>query len=172
MPSPPSGLDVADPASRGADARLRAEIVALLRGGNAHVTTEAAIDGLPPDRVNDRPDGRPHSLWDLVYHLWFTQHDILVFCLNPDYAERAWPDDYWPTAEATLASWADTTQALRSDRDRLIGLAETGDLTAELGHAPGYTLLRELLLAADHTAYHVGQIVSLRRRLGLWPPSA
>lgn len=163
MPAPPSGLDAGD--------RLRHEIAALLRGGNAHVG-HGALDGIPPDRVNERVDGLPHSLWDLVYHIWFAQHDILVFTLRPDAPTHDWPADYWPDHDATPEAWADTVRAIGSDRDRLLGLAETGDLTAELPHAPGYTLLRELLLAADHTSHHLGQIVSLRRQLGLWPPDA
>lgn len=161
MPAPSAGL--------GADARLRAELVALLRGGNAHVTAEAALDGIPTDRINERVDGLPHSLWDLVYHLWFTQHDILVFTLRADAPAHAWPDAYWPATDGTPESWADTSQAFLTDRDRLVGLAEEGDLTTEFDHAPGYTLLREVLLAADHTSHHLGQVVALRRQLGLWP---
>lgn len=164
MPAPPSGLD--------ADARLRHELVGLLRGGNAHVPTEHALAGVPPDRANERADGMPHSLWDLLWHLHYTQADILDFCQNADYHERAWPDSYWPDGEAGGGDWERVRADFLADLERLVRLAETGDLTAELPHAPGYTLLREVLLAADHTGHHAGQIVSLRRALGLWPPDA
>ncbi len=152
------------------NARLRAELVALLRGGNAHLPTADALAGIPFERVNERTGGLPYSLWELAYHLWFTQHDILVFVQNPDYEGHAWPDAYWPDGDATPTSWADTTRAFCSDLDRLVALVEdeATDLFAELAWAPGYTLLRQALLAADHNAHHLGQIVALRRMLGLW----
>ena len=160
MPTPEPGLDP--------NARLRAELVALLRGGNAHVAPADALGGIPFERIHEQPDGVPYSLWELVYHLWFTQHDILVFVQNSDYQGHTWPDDYWPAGDATPTAWADTCAAFHADLDRLVALVEDGHLFAELGHAPGYTLLREVLLAADHTAHHLGQIVVLRRALGLW----
>ncbi len=152
------------------DARLRAEVVALLRGGNAHLPPESVLDGIPFERVGERVDGLPYALWELVYHLWFTQHDILVFSLNPDYAGHRWPDAYWPAAEATPESWADTRQAFLDDLEKLVRLVESEatDLLAELDHTPGYTLLREALLAADHNAHHLGEVIALRRLLGLW----
>jgi hypothetical protein len=152
------------------DARLRAEVVALLRGGNAHAPADAVLDGIPPERINEHVDGLPYSLWELVYHLWFTQHDILVFSINPDYEDRDWPGDYWPAAEGTPESWADTVQAFHDDLAKLVRLVESTetDLLAEFDHAPGYTLLREALLAADHNAHHLGEVIVLRRLLGLW----
>ena len=152
------------------DARLRAELVALLRGGNAHVPTASVLNDLPFEAVNERVEGLPYSIWELVYHLWFTQHDILVFCLNPEYEGHAWPDAYWPDAEATPEAWADTRQALLDDLEKLVRLVESTetDLLAEFDHAPGYTLLREAMLAADHNAHHLGEVIVLRRLLGLW----
>ena len=163
MPKPKTGLTAAD--------RLRAEAVALLRGGNAHAPAEAVLDGVPFDRANERLEGLPYSLWDLVYHLWFTQHDILVFCLNPDYEDHDWPAAYWPNAPATETAWNDTRQAFFDDLDKLVRLVESEetDLFAELDGKPGYTLFREVLLAADHNAHHLGQIITLRRLMGLWP---
>ena len=164
MPAPPTGL--------APDARLRHELVALLRGRQAHVGTAEALRGVPPDRVNDRVDGFPHSLWDLLEHLRIAQADILEFATDADYVSKAWPDDYWPAADAALGDWAAALDAFLSDLDALATLAETGDLYAELGHAPGYTLLRQVMLAADHNSHHLGQVVQLRRELGLWPPDA
>lgn len=149
------------------DARLRAELVALLRGRNAHVDATRALANIHASRVNDRVEGVPHSLWDLLEHLRVTQADILEFC-RPGYADKSWPDDYWPSAPASASDWQPAHEAFFSDLDALIELAETGDLYAEFDWAPGYTLLREILLAADHTSHHLGQIVMLRRQLGLW----
>lgn len=164
MPRPEPGL--------APNARLRAELVALLRGGNAHLPTADTLDGIPFERANERPGGLPYSLWELAYHLWFTQHDILVFVQNPDYPGAEWPSDYWPETDATPEAWDNTCQAFRSDLDRLVALVEdeATDLLAELAWAPGYTLLREVLLAADHNAHHLGEVIVLRRLLGIWEP--
>ena len=162
MPPPPSGLD--------ADQRLRHELAALLCGRQAHVDAATALGGVPPEHVNARPAGSPHSLWELVEHLRFTQADILEFVRDPGYADKRWPDDYWPDHDASGAEWDAAVTAFLADLDALVALAETGDLTAELPWAPGYTLLREVLLAADHNAHHLGQVVLLRRQLGIWPP--
>ena len=151
------------------DRRLRHELAALLRGAQAHVDAHAALAGVPPDRVNDRVPGWDHSLWDLVEHLRLTQADILEF-IRGDYAEKEWPADYWPDRDAGAGDWRQSVAAFSDDLDALVELTRTADLTAELAHAPGYTVLRELLLAADHNAHHLGQVVALRRQLGLWPP--
>ena len=156
---PPPGL--------GADARLRAELVALLRTGQAHAGLRA-LDGVPPARAAERPDGAAHSLGELLWHLWFTQRDLLDFCVDAGYQAPAWPAAYWPSGPV---DWDATRERFLDDLDRLVALAETADLTAELPHAPGYTVLRELLLAADHNAHHLGQLIALRQRMGLWPPA-
>ena len=155
------------------DVRLRAEVVDRLLGGHASVTADLAVSGVPEALVNARPAGAAHSLWDLVWHVCFTQADILRFSAEPDYRAPAWPEAYWPGHEAGAGEWNGTVAAFFADRDRLVELVRdpATDLTAELSHAPGYTVLREALLAAEHTAYHVGQIVWVRRALGLWPPA-
>ncbi|MEM1115150.1 MAG: DinB family protein [Bacteroidota bacterium] len=171
--TPTPGLPHAD--------RLGAELAALLRGRNAHLDAEAILAGIPVDRVNDRPPGAPHSLWELLEHLRFTQADILEFCQpaapasgapEAGYAEKRWPDDYWPRREGTAADWTVALGAFLRDRDALVALAldPEADLLDEFDHAPGYTLARELMLAADHNSHHLGQVILLRRQLGLWPP--
>ena len=159
---PPTDLDP--------DARLRHELVALVRGRQAHLDAPATLAGIPPDRVNDRAPGWDRSLWDLVEHLRFTQADILEFVAG-DYADKAWPADYWPDHPAGPGDWRRSVAAFLDGIDALAALAETADLTAELPHAPGYTVLRQVLLAADHNAHHLGQVIALRRLLGLWPPT-
>ena len=160
-PLPPTGL--------APERRLRHELSALLRGRQAHVDAATALRGVPEGRINARPAGAPHSLWELVDHLRFTQADILEFVRGPSYAEKRWPDDYWPDHDASGSEWDASVTAFLADLDALAALAETGDLVAELPWAPGYTLLRELLLAADHNSHHLGQVVLLRRQLGIWP---
>ncbi len=157
------------PTSLAPDDRLRHEGTALLRGAQAHVDAHAALGGIPPDRVNDRADGWEHSLWDLMEHLRFAQADILEF-VRGDYHDKDWPADYWPERDASADDWRQSRAGFFRDLDALVDLVQTADLTAELPHAPGYTVLRQVLLAADHNAYHLGQIVALRRLLGLWPP--
>ncbi|GAB5534213.1 MAG: DinB family protein [Rubricoccaceae bacterium] len=149
------------------DDRLRAELVALLRGRNAHVDAASALDGIPPARINDRVEGFSHSLWDLLAHLRFAQADILEFC-SPGYVKKPWPDAYWPASPASPSEWNDAVEAFLADTDGFIELARTGDLIAEFAWAPGFTLLRQILLAADHNSHHLGQVVALRRQLGLW----
>jgi uncharacterized damage-inducible protein DinB len=155
------------------DAALRDHLLRLLDWRDAHAGFDAAVDGLPGELRGVQPEGLPYSAWQMLEHLRLTQRDILDFCRNPDYAEPAWPDDYWPASAAppTDAAWDESIRAFRADRDALKALATDGavDLFAKIPHGTGQTYLRELLLASDHTAYHVGQLVVLRRLLGAWP---
>ncbi len=152
------------------DAALREHLVRLLGWQDAHVNFEAAVAGLAPDVINRRPDGFPHSAWELLEHLRRTQRDILEFCIRSDYEELRWPDDYWPNpgAHASAEDWEASIDAFRSDLEALQSLAQQADLFARIPHGSGQTYLRELLLVADHNAYHVGQLVAVRRLLGEW----
>jgi hypothetical protein len=154
-----------------ADAALRAHVTKLLEWQDAHVTFDAAVKGIPPELRGRVPDGAPYSLWQLVEHIRLAQHDILDFCVNPDYQEMKWPDDYWPgAAPPSGEAWDESVAAYFRDRRALVALAENPqtDLFARIPHGSGQTYLRELLLTADHTAYHVGQVVIVRRLLGIW----
>ncbi|HTR76537.1 MAG TPA: DinB family protein, partial [Gemmatimonadaceae bacterium] len=119
-----------------------------------------------------RVDVLPYSAWELVEHVRLTQFDILDFCVNASYTERAWPADYWPpSGEApTVAAWTASIAQYHRDRTTLQRLAENPaiDLLAPIPHGSGQTYLREILLVLDHTSYHVGQLVLLRRLLGAW----
>ena len=146
---------------------LRAQLARLLDWQDAHATFDAAVAGLAPALRGVRPPDSPHSPWELVEHVRLTQHDILDFCRNPAYEEPSWPADYWPATPAppTPAAWDECLAAVRRDREALARLAADPavDLFATIPHGSGQTYLRELLLVADHTAYHVGQLVLVRR---------
>ena len=153
--------------------RLRAQLARLLDWQDAHATFDAAVAGVAPEHRGTRPARSPHSLWELVEHVRLAQRDILDFCRDPAYAEPSWPADYWPASPAPPSpeAWDESLAAVRRDREELQRLAGDPelDLFAAIPHGTGQTYLRELLLVADHTAYHVGQLVLTRRLLGLWP---
>ena len=151
---------------------LRDHVARLLDWKEAHATFDAAAAGLPEQLRARTPDGLPYSPWQLVEHLRITQHDILDFCRNPKYRELAWPDDYWPASAAppSAKAWDESLRRFREDRAALQRLARDSsvDLTARIPHGTGQTYLRELLLAADHAGYHIGELIVVRRLLGAW----
>jgi uncharacterized damage-inducible protein DinB len=153
-------------------AALRAQLRRILGWQEAHVGFEKSVEGLASKLRGVRVAGFPHSAWELVEHMRLTQHDILDFCRNPAYEEPTWPDGYWPpTADPpSEQAWDDSIAAFREDRAALEALAtdESIDLLATIPHGHGQTYLREILLVADHTAYHLGQLVAVRRQLGAW----
>ena len=152
---------------------LRDQLVHLLAWEDAHVGLNAALAGLPDDLRGRQPAGLPYSPWQLVEHIRRTQHDILEFCRNPAYEEISWPDDYWPAdaAPSSAAAWDESIEAYHRDLELLQAVAaDPGrDLMARIPHGSGQTYLRELLLVADHTAHHIGQLIVVRRLLGHWP---
>jgi uncharacterized damage-inducible protein DinB len=153
------------------DAALRAHLGRILDWEDAHASFDRAIEGLPARLRGVTPAGGAHSAWQLLEHLRICQHDILDFCRNPKYMEMAM-EDYWPPSAAppSAKAWSASVAAVRRDRGALKKLAaDRGvDLFARIPHGSGQTYLRELLLVADHNAYHVGQLVALRRALGSW----
>jgi uncharacterized damage-inducible protein DinB len=151
---------------------VREHLVRLLSWTDAHVGYDRAVAGLPTRHRGTVAAGVPHSPWQLVEHMRIAQHDILDFCRNPAYEELTWPADYWPASPEppSEAAWDDSIRAFTADRRALEALAAdpATDLHARIPHGSGQTYLRELLLVADHTAYHVGQLVLVRRLLGAW----
>ena len=143
-----------------------------LAWGDAHVTLDRAVRGIPPRLRGVVPPGMPHSAWQLVEHIRLAQADILDFCLNPRYRWKKFPAAYWPTSVAPkdAAAWKTAVAAVRRDRRALQRLASdrTIDLGAKVPAGEGQTVFREIVLAIDHTAYHVGQLVLVRRALGNW----
>lgn len=153
------------------DRSLRAHLRKILKWEDAHVGFDAAVEGIAPALRGVAPKSLPHSPWQLLEHMRRTQRDILDFCRNPSYAEPP-PEDYWPQSAAppTARAWQASIAAVRRDRARLQELAEDAsvDLFARIPHGTGQTYLRELLLVADHNAYHVGQLLAVRQCLGAW----
>jgi uncharacterized damage-inducible protein DinB len=157
------------------DAALREQLGRLLAWEDAHVGFDRAVADIPMELRGRQPSGVPYSPWQLLEHLRITQRDILEFCRNSDYHELEWPADYWPPSPAppTPSAWDDAVNQFRQDRKALQDLAaDTSiDLFAKIPHGQGQTYLRELLLVADHTAYHVGELIVVRRLLGAWKAS-
>ena len=155
------------------DQSLREHVTKLLNWEDGHVNYDSAVEGIDEAVRGVVPEGFQHSPWQLIEHLRLTQHDILDFCINPNYVERRFPQDYWPeSAEpASAAAWDESLVSFRRDRKELQELAADSniDLFERIPHGNGQTYLRELLLVADHNAYHVGQLVAVRRALGVWP---
>src|SRR5262249_32131888 len=151
---------------------LRDQLAKALAWREAHTGYDRAVEGLSTEARGRRPAGMPHSPWEIMEHLRITQHDILDFCVNPRYEEMKWPDDYWPAnpAPSSDAAWEASAAAFRRDVKALQDLATKSDLDlfAVIPHGSGQTYLRELLLIIDHTAYHVGEMVAVRRMLGAW----
>jgi uncharacterized damage-inducible protein DinB len=152
---------------------FRDHLVRLLDWEEAHVGFDKAVDGIPPDKRGAVPAGFEHSTWQLLEHIRLAQEDILDFCVNPKYEHTMkWPDDYWPRdpAPASAADWSNSIKAYARSRDQVKQLArEVPDLSAVVPTGQGtQTYLRAILMLADHTAYHVGQLVAVRRALGIW----
>ncbi len=153
---------------------LRNHLLDLLTGSNAHASFDAAVKNLPAALRGNRPVGADHSPWELLEHLRLAQEDILDFSRNPKYKERPFPEGYWPASAAPPdeKAWEKSIRAFRKDLKSFCALVSDPktDLYAKIPHGSGQTILREALLIADHNAYHVGQLILVRRLLGAWNP--
>ncbi len=151
---------------------LRDHLVDLLKSRNAHMDFDAAIRDFPAELRGKKVRGAPHTAWQLIEHLRIAQWDILDFSRDAKHVSPAWPDGYWPETAAPPdeAAWEKSIKRFRTDlraMQKLVADPES-DLFTPFAHGDGQTLLREALLVADHNAYHVGQLVLLRRLLGAW----
>jgi hypothetical protein len=153
--------------------QIRAIIARSLSWDEAHATFDAAVANLAVDLRGKRPGTFPHSVWELVEHIRIAQEDLADFMERADYHQYKWPDEYWPTnpAPPSDAAWDASIAAVLKDREHLMDIAmrPTTDLTAKVRWGNGQTYLRTILVAVDHTAYHVGQILAVRKLLGAWP---
>jgi hypothetical protein len=154
-------------------AALREHLLYLLRGGGAHLDFDKAIAGLPPELRGAKLPGQPHTPWRLLEHLRIAQWDILEFSRNAKHASPPWPAGYWHSGDAPpdAAAWDRSVAGFRADLRAVQDLVADPktDLFAPIPHGEGQTVLREVLLVADHNAYHLGQLVVIRKLLGAWP---
>ena len=154
------------------DKALREELVDLLRSGHAHATFDQAVKDFPPDKMGVRPAGSPHSAWELLEHMRIAQNDIVLFSQSADHVSPEFPDGYWPKSPGPKdpSAWKESVRALQQDlADFEKLLRDPGrDLYTRFPWGDGQTLLREALLIADHNAYHLGQLLLVRRLVGAW----
>jgi hypothetical protein len=154
------------------DAQLREHLLDLLGGGQAHLSFDRAIAELPAELRGARPPDWPQTPWRLLEHLRIAQWDILRFTIDPTHVSPVYPTGYWPEGDAppTPDAWDRSVASFRADRKAMMDLVAdpTVDLYTPLPHGQGQTVLREALLVADHTSYHLGQLVDVRRLLGAW----
>jgi hypothetical protein len=151
---------------------LRDHLLELLKGGHGHATFDKAIEGLPAELRGAQAPGLPHTVWQLVEHLRIAQWDILEFSRDKNHVSPDWPKGYWPETAAPPddAAWEKSVESFRQDLQAVQDLVADPktDLYAKLPWGNGQTVLREAMLVADHNAYHVAQIVSVRQVLGAW----
>lgn len=155
------------------DSSLRRHLLELLKGGSAHARFEEVIAGIPADLRGRTPAGLPHSPWMLLEHMRIAQHDILEFSRNRKHVSPDWPKGYWPegAAPSSSAAWNTSVRKFRQGLKAVQDLVENPktDLHARIPWGDGQTILREALLVAGHNAYHLGQLLDVRRLLGAWP---
>lgn len=148
---------------------VRKHLDSLLGMEGAHISFDEAVKNFPAHLRGVKPNGAPHSAWELLEHMRIAQNDILDFSRNPGYKEKAWPDDYWPATAAPPddKAWDHSIRQFRHDLAEIQKLIadHSSDLLAKIPHGDGQTLLREALLVADHNAYHLGQLMFLRKTL-------
>ena len=151
------------------DRPLREHLLYLLRGGGAHIKFEEALKDFPAELFNARAEGVPYTPWHLLEHMRIAQWDILEFSRSAAHVSPAWPEGYWPdkSKDAGAEDWRRSVEGFQADLRAMSALVEDGasDLYAAIPHGEGQTLLREALLVADHNAYHLGALVTLRRTL-------
>jgi len=151
---------------------LRKNLLELLAGGNAHAKFQDVVKGLPTKLQGVKPANFPHTAWMVLEHLRLAQWDILEFSRNPKHASPKWPEGYWPKTAAppNAEAWIKSVKLFQRDLKAMQALVanRNTDLFARIPWGDGQTILREALLLADHNAYHLGQLLDVRRLLGAW----
>ena len=160
-------------AAMNTDQVVRQQLVALLRGRQAHMPFEEAVADFPEAAINTKPPQVPYTPWHLLEHIRITQWDILEFIRNPRHVSPEWPSGYWPSQDATAdrTAWRKTIEAILADRSALEDIVNdpATDLYASLPYGETYTIVREIVVVSDHTAYHTGEFAILRQVMGTWP---
>jgi hypothetical protein len=159
-------------AVKGHHAEAIQDLEKALTGGNAHASFDDAVRDLPHDLLGNIPNGLPYSIWQLVEHIRITQWDILEFSRNPHHTSPHWPDDYWPQEKAPAKSvdWKKSLDQIAADRKAFIALLHKAgeEIYTPFSHGDGQSLFRQAVLIVDHTSYHTGEIIVLRRLLKSW----
>ena len=152
---------------------IRIELLALLKGGNAHMTFDDAVSGFPLEEINRKVPNGNYTIWHMLEHMRITQWDILQFVVNPEHISPEFPAGYWPDpkATATAAQWKKTVADIRAGTEAVEKLVNNVhiDFFSPIPHAKGYNIFREILLVADHNAFHLSELITLRRVLNLNP---
>ena len=153
---------------------IRKELLALMVGSHAHMNFEEVIDDFPISRINDKAPNMPYAPWHILEHMRRAQEDIVLFIQDPGFESPPWPQGYFPSpSERTdKAGWNKIIQDFLADRavlEKMVQDLET-DLFAPILHAPAYTIYREILVVADHNAYHTGEMAFMRQAMKTWPP--
>jgi hypothetical protein len=155
------------------DKVVREQLLALLQGGNAHMAFEDAIAEFPIKAINRKPPNITYTLWHLLEHMRIVQWDILEFVRNPNHVSPEYPSGYWPPeeSEADQPRWKKTIAAFRSDLKAVQALVldPRTNFFEPIPHAKKYNVFREVLLVADHNAYHIGEILTLRQIMDISP---
>lgn len=155
-----------------AQKQLKEVIANMLEEEQAHISFADAVKDIPDKFLGVKPSNLPYSIWQLTEHIRITQWDIVQFSSNPDHISPNWPEEYWPkTATPTsIKEWEKSVQAITEDRKKMINLvkAPEADLLKPFSYGTGQNLLREAILIIDHSSYHTGEIVVVRRALGIW----
>ena len=154
------------------DKAIREDLIWLLEGGHAHAKFDDVVGDFPADGVSIRPKGASHSAWEILEHMRIAQNDILRFSLSRDYVSPDWPEGYWPAGPGAedQGGWAQSVRSFRKDLAEFVNLIRDPerDIYEKFPWGTGQTLLREALLIADHNSYHLGELVLVRRLLGIW----
>ena len=149
---------------------LREHLLNLLDGEGGHVTLKQATEGLAAAMQGRKVDAQPYTIWQVIEHMRIAQWDILEFIRNPEHVSPEWPAGYWPESQLPSGNWDRSLESFRLDLEAIKDLVKnpSTDLFAPIPHGDGQTILREALLVSDHNAYHLGQVVLLRKLLGSW----
>jgi hypothetical protein len=154
------------------DKILREHLLSLLKGGNAHMPFEDAVKNYPQDKINEKFPNGEYSSWHLLEHIRRTQNDILEFIISPNYKDKQWPEDYWPerSEKAAQKDWDNTVTLFKKDLQALEDIITNSktDLYAKIKWGDGQIILREILLVADHSAYHIGEFAIMRQTMQTW----
>ncbi len=150
---------------------FRDQLARHLKGGEAFITVDVLLKEMKFEKLGERPNNLPYSFYELFYHIWFTQRDILIYCTAEIYEEFQWPKDYWPEKRApdTEAEWHELQQAYFDDRKELSDflMNSKNNLMKPVRSGTNHSLLREILIVIEHSAYHNGQLLIILRHLGL-----